>query len=247
MAAVFAAHGFVSLALAYFGVDDLPKEKHGNPLDIAYFEEAVDFLRSRNEVIQNQGVSLWSISQGGTIALAMAALLGDKIHSVVLINSIFKSMMQPILYKGNLFVPAYTFDPVVINKKAKDLGNNIRSIQGWEKNEAFEHNDQYIPFYESDAKFLYVASEDDGIGDFVRHGQMAKETMKSKGKGDNFQMVTCPGAGHYIDLPFSPVLNVNVHALIPKPFLLHYGGQNRELHSRSQENAWDNIMEFLFQ
>ena len=213
-------------------------------MDIAYFEEAVDYLRSRDEVQSDKGIGLWSISQGGTIALAMAALLGDKIKAVVVINAMFKSVIHPVLYKEKVMVPAYNFDQESIKHKAKNLGNNIVSIRDWEPEEAFTEDETFIPFYNSNAKFLYVASEDDGIGNYVKCGQIAMDVMKAKGKDDSFEMVTCPGAGHYIDLPYSPVLRTNLHPFFPKPFLLHYGGENPELHSRSQENAWQNIWKF---
>lgn len=47
-ASILAGKGYVVLALAYFGYEDLPK----NPevLDLEYFEEAVSYLRRQPEV-----------------------------------------------------------------------------------------------------------------------------------------------------------------------------------------------------
>lgn len=47
-ASLLANKGFVVLALAYYGYQDLPKKPPN--LDLEYFEEAVNFLRKRPEV-----------------------------------------------------------------------------------------------------------------------------------------------------------------------------------------------------
>lgn len=48
-ASLLASHGFASLALAYFGYDDLPA--HLDKVDLDYFEEAADFLLRHPKVI----------------------------------------------------------------------------------------------------------------------------------------------------------------------------------------------------
>jgi bile acid-CoA:amino acid N-acyltransferase len=48
-AALFAARGFATLALAYFAYEDL-QESMQTGFDIAYFDEAVQYLLSRQEV-----------------------------------------------------------------------------------------------------------------------------------------------------------------------------------------------------
>lgn len=47
-ASLLANKGFVVLALAYYGYQDLPKKPKN--LDLEYFEEAVDYLRKQPEV-----------------------------------------------------------------------------------------------------------------------------------------------------------------------------------------------------
>jgi len=56
-----ASKGFVTLALAFFGVDQLPKVY--SDLDIEYFEAALDWVAARNEVCIENGVGLSGISQ----------------------------------------------------------------------------------------------------------------------------------------------------------------------------------------
>ena len=75
-----ASKGFVTLALAFFGVDPLPKVdlffSRSNPkavkiwnfqlyseLDIDYFEAGLDWVLARNEVWKDKGIGVFGISQ----------------------------------------------------------------------------------------------------------------------------------------------------------------------------------------
>ncbi|GCB69281.1 hypothetical protein scyTo_0013950 [Scyliorhinus torazame] len=71
-ASLLANHGFLVLALGYFGFDDLPKDFIN--LDLEYFEEAVNFLRQQPKVI-SPGVGALGISKGGDLALSMATFV----------------------------------------------------------------------------------------------------------------------------------------------------------------------------
>ena len=81
-AALLASKGFVTLALAFFGVDQLPKVLFENmimimvlitflllipqiysDLDLEYFERALDWVLAREEVCRDNGAGLQGISQ----------------------------------------------------------------------------------------------------------------------------------------------------------------------------------------
>ncbi|KAM7437674.1 myristoyl-CoA hydrolase [Porites harrisoni] len=74
--ALLAANGFAVLALAYCAFKDLP-ERYGL-LQVSYFESAIDWLTSQPKV-KSGGVGLVGLSNGGTLALALAAQLGHKV------------------------------------------------------------------------------------------------------------------------------------------------------------------------
>ncbi len=57
----FFCTGFVTLALAYFGVDDLPKRY--NKVEIEYFEEALDLVAERDDV-DGDRIGIFGISKG---------------------------------------------------------------------------------------------------------------------------------------------------------------------------------------
>ena len=76
-AALLASYGFVTLALAFYGVDDLPVL---DKFDMNYFQLAVDFLLSQPEVLGDK-VGLFGVSTGGTLALTMMTCMKDKISN----------------------------------------------------------------------------------------------------------------------------------------------------------------------
>ncbi len=68
-AALLASHGFNTLALAYFGIEDLPKELVRIPLD--YIENAIDWLRDHPNVDATK-LGIFGTSKGGELALLSA-------------------------------------------------------------------------------------------------------------------------------------------------------------------------------
>ena len=68
--------------------------------------------------------------------------------------------------------------------------------------------------------------------------------MRAAGKEHNLSSDIFPGAGHLIDIPFSPVSTKDFHTLIPMPAKLYYGGNDFELHSAAQEKAWEKTLGF---
>eukprot|EP00092_Neocalanus_flemingeri_P010182 GFUD01010972.1.p1 GENE.GFUD01010972.1~~GFUD01010972.1.p1 ORF type:complete len:353 (+),score=77.13 GFUD01010972.1:24-1082(+) len=106
-AAMLASQGFVTLALAFFGVDDLPEVY--STFDMEYFEEAVDYLLALPEVSHPQ-VGLCGISTGGNISLAMMMFLTHKIGACAVFGASFVSAPGLTVYKdkvieGSEFVP----------------------------------------------------------------------------------------------------------------------------------------------
>ena len=93
---MLASNGFVVLALAFFGVDDLPEVY--SSFDIQYFEEAVDYLLSLPEVTHPQ-VGLFGSSTGGNISLSMMMFLGHKIGACAVFGASFVSAPGKTIYK----------------------------------------------------------------------------------------------------------------------------------------------------
>ena len=96
---MLASQGFVTLALAFFGVDDLPEVY--SSFDMEYFEEAVDYLLARTEVTSEK-VGLCGSSTGGNIALCMMMFFGHKIQACAVSSTPLVIAPGNASYKGKL-------------------------------------------------------------------------------------------------------------------------------------------------
>ena len=79
-AETFASEGFAALALAYFGLDGLPRELVEVPLE--YFEGAIAWLR-RHPMVGPGRVAVVGNSKGGELALLLGAAYPRDIGAVV--------------------------------------------------------------------------------------------------------------------------------------------------------------------
>lgn len=66
------SNGFIVLALAYFGVDDLPS--HLENIDLKYFESAIQWLQLHPDV-KKVGIVIMGQSRGGELALILGTVL----------------------------------------------------------------------------------------------------------------------------------------------------------------------------
>jgi len=67
---ILARHGFVALALAYFGMEGLPKELDEIPLE--YFFGAIEYMQ-RTPAIDRNRIGVVGVSRGGELALLLAS------------------------------------------------------------------------------------------------------------------------------------------------------------------------------
>ena len=71
------------------------------PLNLDYFEEAVDFMLSLPQVDKNHGVAVSGLSKAGEVVLSMAAFLpNEKLSGVIIMNSVMNYFVQDVMYKG---------------------------------------------------------------------------------------------------------------------------------------------------
>jgi cephalosporin-C deacetylase-like acetyl esterase len=73
------------------------------PLDIGYFEEALDLLIANPHIDSKNGIGICGISKGGEVSLAMAACLPEsKIGPVAVMNTVMNFGIVPAVYKGQI-------------------------------------------------------------------------------------------------------------------------------------------------
>ncbi|XP_057678998.1 acyl-coenzyme A thioesterase 1 isoform X2 [Corythoichthys intestinalis] len=173
-ASLLANKGFVVLALAYYGYQDLPKNPKN--LDLEYFEEAVNFLQKHPEV-RGPGIGVISMSHSGALALSMASFLSG-ITATVCINGCSGNTVIPLHYKDIVIPP---LPPVYWKLKIrKSWLIDIRDVTPdptLKKNRA-----SLIPIERASCHFLFAVSEDDHNWRSAFFAEQAASILKSHGK-----------------------------------------------------------------
>ena len=237
-AALLASHGFATLALAYFGYDDLPHDISSLILDVDYFEEAADWLLRHPQVNSNFGLGLVGISLGAEMAMHLAALRKDV--KVVVCNSPPQlNVLFPVNVKGKIC-------------KCQEIQPNLIKI---EDNVSLVLRDCFspvpvdqdisegrIPVENIDAPMLLLCGAGDKNMSQPDYCWRIHETMENHGKGSQCSVVVYPDAGHVIDVPYFPNIPQVFHGQYK--VYVAYGGETKA-HAYAQIDAWCKTLQFL--
>ncbi|XP_078419488.1 acyl-coenzyme A thioesterase 1-like [Cetorhinus maximus] len=229
-ASLLANHGFTTLALAYRRYDDLPEDVIN--FDLGYFEEAVNFLRQHPKV-KGPGIGAVGLSKGADLVLSMATFLPDVLAAVV-INGCTTSAIYGLCFKDKLISTGlgYTISRMQIaDSGVADIFETINEV----------NEDSIIPIENAEGTILFIVGEDDKNWNSKFFAGETIKRLKQHGK-DNFEILSYPGAGHYLEPPFFPFCYASQHLVIGAP--TRWGG-NAKAHSFAQEDLWPKVQAFL--
>ncbi|ELW68421.1 Bile acid-CoA:amino acid N-acyltransferase [Tupaia chinensis] len=151
-ASLLASRGFVSLALAYCGYEDLPSlpEK----IDLEYFEEAANYLLRHPKVL-GQGIGVVSICRGAQIGLSMAIHL-KQVVATVLINGPNFVFDTPVVYRDQVYPPR----PYEMGLQSiTALG--LIELYGIFEGTRVATSLYFLPVEKAQGHFLFIVGEDD--------------------------------------------------------------------------------------
>ncbi|KAG0726429.1 Acyl-coenzyme A thioesterase 5 [Chionoecetes opilio] len=237
--AMLASRGFASLALAFFGYDDLPTDTHN--IDLDYFEEAVEVLLAVPEVIPDRCGAV-AISKSGDILLSMATLI-PAVKAVVGISCCTFVYHSRMTYKGKLFRQGTEM------KKQAIAQTERGTLFGSMKDLFTNDNPAMIPVEEADhdTHFLLAVGDDDAW-QFKHSLPTFRERMLSHDK-HNFETILYPGTGHIIEPPYGPLISQSFQRHIPsdgvdRGMVMEWGGQPQPT-CAAQEDLWHRMRTFL--
>ncbi|XP_028283836.1 acyl-coenzyme A thioesterase 1-like [Parambassis ranga] len=233
-ASLLASRGFLVLTISLYGLDDQPKNIDKIHLD--YFEEAVDFLKKQDKA-NSKGVGVISISKSGDLALSAASYLPG-VEATVWINGCSANTIYPLFYKNRLIHTSLLFD---LNKVIPTESGAIIIKYGVHDPLAEENRASLIPIERAKGHFLFVAAEEDLNWDSKGYLDEMTERLRRHGK-KNFESVSYPGAGHYLEPPYGPYCASSFHGVVGKPVL--WGGEPRA-HAEAEVHLWKKIQDFL--
>ncbi|XP_063864232.1 acyl-coenzyme A thioesterase 1-like isoform X4 [Scylla paramamosain] len=228
--AQLASRGIASLALAFFAYDDLPKSLE--EFNMAYFEEAVEFLL-KHEKVEKPNMGVIGISKGGDLALSMSTFIPEVTAGVCINGSI--SNIQSRLNLHDRSIPGLDFDlgKIEIVDGTMDCYESV--------NDPKEYPETIIPIERADANFLFLVSCDDRNWKSEMFADLAVERLRLAGK-TNYTVNKYPGAGHLLEPPYSTFCWASYHKMIRASML--WGGSLRP-HIDAQVHAWNTLLTFL--
>ncbi|XP_078528069.1 acyl-coenzyme A amino acid N-acyltransferase 1-like [Lissotriton helveticus] len=230
---LLASRGFVSLALPYFGYDDLPHVLH--EVDLEYFEEAAELLLKHPKVL-GPGVGVIAVSKGAEIALAMAAFL-KQVKATVFINGLNAMNGNTLRYR-DLHIPCIPYrgeGTLLTHSGAMDT----RYVFGDPREP--EYKDCVIPVEKAMGHILFVISGKDQSCHSKMMADEAMERLKQHGN-KNGRLLFYPDAGHLVEPPSSPFCLASTSPGVPLPLM--WGGELVP-HAKAQEHSWQEIQRFL--
>ncbi|XP_019968098.2 acyl-coenzyme A thioesterase 1-like isoform X1 [Paralichthys olivaceus] len=231
---LLASRGFVVLTVALYGHDDQPRNIKEVHLD--YFEGAIEFLKKQDKV-GSKGVGLISLSKSGDLALSIASYL-PHVDATVWINGCCANTVLPLYYKKEKIHPPLLFDAekVIVTESGACITKDAMHSPWAEENKA-----TLIPIERAKGRFLFVAAEADLNWDSKAYLDVMVERLKRHGK-DNFESVSYPEAGHYLEPPYGPYCPSSFHGVMGKP--VAWGGESRS-HAAAEVHLWKKIQEFF--
>ena len=233
-AAIFANNGFVSLALAFFAYDGLPKVYTDEPVRIEIFENATKYLSSL-DFVGNNAIGVYGISKGGDIGLAMASFL-PQIQAVAWVNGSVASLGSITTYGEHTF-PDLGFDA----SRVFYLPDGTLSFLHCPNDFDIGHPALY-PFEHSLADMLFIVGLDDLCWPIEEFADFAKKKMDAVNK-TNFEIVKYSGMGHLIDAPYTPPCTIS--SLIHLKGTFNYGGGDKRIHALQVVNVWSKVVSFF--
>jgi dienelactone hydrolase len=253
-AEALASEGFAALALAYFGVDPLPRELVEIPLE--YFEKAIAWLKSRPEVDANR-IAVVGNSKGGELALLLGATYPEDLKAVI------GYAPSAVVWQGITFDrEAYhrgpkspwssRGEPVPFARLARPLpAEMVRMVGSYLRRQPIVGRVFYeraledetavaaaeIAVEKIDGPLLLISGTDDQMWPSTRLSEMAIERLKAHDHPFPYEHLRYEGAGHMITLP---------NAEPPASWSSRYEvGGTQEANEFANADSWTKVLGFL--
>ena len=256
-AALYASHGFMAFALAYFKAPGLSDYISNTPLE--YFKKGLDWLRREHKPLKNF-VALNGQSRGGELVLLLASLFPKDVSAVV------AYVPGAVVHSGQ-----NAADPAVGREGPAWLLNGEAITHVWQDNKTAT----WAPFDEGpaphrhekailtalqdpdavvrarikveniQAPIIMLSGTDDGAWPSSLYSQMVYDKLQEVAYSHDVQWVDTAQAGHSIIFPYVPTTQLTYTHPVSKRISTSGGRADRN--AESDENTWNAIKPFLQQ
>jgi dipeptidyl aminopeptidase/acylaminoacyl peptidase len=253
-AAQYAARGYVTFALAYFGMDGLPDDLEEIPVETV--KRGLHWLKSHPRV-KGDSLGAWGASKGAELALLSGSLFDD-IKAVVAKSAsayVFEAIGENM---GKVHKSSWTYRGKSIPFVAIGFNMRIGASFGWARmtrrpwstrpmysfgiKRARELEMAAIKVENINGPVLVTGGGRDGVWPSDEMARVIADRLKSEGHHYDDCVLTYPDAGHQIASPYTPT-SIN-YLTIGGGFVELLGG-TPVANARASEDSAPKIIEFL--
>lgn len=253
-AAMYASHGYVTLALAYFGMEGLTDFLVNIPLETV--ERAIHWLEARPEV-DKDAIGVWGVAKGAELAL-LAASHYPQIKAVVVKSPSTVAFEGISKVSGENPQSSWTFKgepvPYVPTIFTEELAGSyyaaVAKKEPWSTTPLYEYALQNqeavekaaIKVEQINGPVLLVSGGLDEVWPSGKLSEMAMLRLQEKGHPFPDVRLYYPDAGFQITVPYSPT-TVN-WVPFPGGFIGDLGG-SPEGDAAASMDSWSKIIDFF--
>lgn len=254
-AALYAAHGYIAFALAYFKAPGLSDYISNTPLE--YFKKGLDWLR-KNYSPLNDFVALNGQSRGGELVLLLASLFPKDISAVIayvpgaVIHSgqnaadpkigrddpawLFQGQPLPHIWENNKTAIWAPFDEGPSpHRHEKAILTALNDLEAIER--------ARIPVEKIQAPIILLSATDDGAWPSSLYSKMVYERLQEFNHPYDIRWIDTPNGGHSIVFPYIPTTQITHTHPVSKR--INTNGGEPTANAISNESSWNEIKDFL--
>ncbi len=247
----FAKQGNVGLSIPYTGRAGLPKLPEA--IDLAYFEQAITWLRNQPEV-DPQKIIVMGASRNAELALVLGSMYPELISGVIAYapsSVIWSNTVLP--YNSDEIKASWMYNGaelpyVPMNKIVGNNSNKITTLDYWKG--GLEKEDKVelasIRVEQINGPILLLSGKADKVWPSAYMADKIEQRIKGHNFQYSFQNIQYDNAGHLISANPEVPSNIRVGNMTieDKDYEFEYGGTNEGDHAARQA-AKSEVIEFM--